>query len=92
MYIGIHRGYNPVIGTQIGTLSDAEEAEAAAAEQREKQIEFLVSASVYELAVEPGFSGDVVGTLPHHFIIFATSDQFEDFFEKNFDHLSHQGK
>ena len=60
--------------------------------KREKQIEFLVSASVYELAVAQGFRGNVVGTSPHHFIIFATSDQFEDFFEKNFDHLSHQGK
>ena len=61
-------------------------------QKREKQIEFLVSALVYELAVSQGFRGNVIGTSPHHFIIFATSDQFEDFFEKNFDHLSHQGK
>ena len=62
-------------------------------EKGQKQIEFLVSKSVYELAIAQGFrNGNVIGTSPHHFIIFATSDQFGDFFEKNFDHLSDQGK
>jgi hypothetical protein len=61
-------------------------------EKGQKQIEFLVSKSVYELAIAQGFRGNVIGTSPHHFIMFATSDEFEDFFEKNFDHLSQRGK